>query len=103
MPQQGTAQVVRDLPQFNDPRLIVGAEGFSDAGVFQLRDDVRWSDGHPLTAGDFVFAWKRALHPTHGSPAATVLYDVVGAVDLHQGRPGSLGVSALDAYTLQGL
>ena len=40
MPQQATAQVVRDLPRVTDPNLIVGAEGFSDAGVYRLRDDL---------------------------------------------------------------
>ncbi len=40
MPQEGTAQVVRNLPKFDDPNLIVGTEGFSDAGVYRLRDDL---------------------------------------------------------------
>ena len=40
MPQEGTAQVVRDLPKFTDPNLLVGAENFSDAGVYRLRDDL---------------------------------------------------------------
>jgi len=31
---------VRNLPKFNDPNLLVGAEGFSDAGVYKLRDDL---------------------------------------------------------------
>lgn len=31
---------MRGLPKFNDPNLIVGAEGFSDAGVYRLRDDL---------------------------------------------------------------
>jgi selenide,water dikinase len=40
LPQEGTAQVVRGLPTFDDPNLIVGTEGFSDAGVYRLRDDL---------------------------------------------------------------
>jgi selenide, water dikinase len=31
---------VRNLPKFTDPNLIVGAEDFSDAGVYRLRDDL---------------------------------------------------------------
>jgi selenide,water dikinase len=31
---------VRQLPHFNDPNLVVGAEGFSDAGVYRLGDDL---------------------------------------------------------------
>ena len=31
---------MRGLPKFTDPNLIVGAESFSDAGVYRLRDDL---------------------------------------------------------------
>ena len=40
MPQEGTAQLVQNLPRFHDPNLVVGTEGFSDAGVYRLRDDL---------------------------------------------------------------
>ena len=40
MSQEGPAQVVRGLPSFDDPDLIVGADNFSDAGVYRLRDDL---------------------------------------------------------------
>ncbi len=40
MPVEAIAQVVRDLPLQDDPNLIVGPEGFSDAGVYRLRDDL---------------------------------------------------------------
>ena len=85
--------------------------------VFHLRDDVRWSDGHPVTADDFEFAWKRLLDPT-GAPmnarkrsldtstglrAAGPLHDVRGAQTYHAGRsadPDSVGVHAVDPMTL---
>jgi selenide,water dikinase len=54
-----TAQVVRDLPRFQDPNLIVGTEGFSDAAVYRLRDDlfiVQSLDFFPPLVDDpFVF------------------------------------------------
>ncbi len=31
--------------------------------TYTLRDDMKWSDGQPVTAGDFVFAWNRAASP----------------------------------------
>lgn len=40
MPPEAVAQVVRELPKSSDPRLIVGTEGFSDAGVFEVAPDL---------------------------------------------------------------
>jgi ABC-type oligopeptide transport system substrate-binding subunit len=71
--------------------------------VFHLRDDVRWSDGAPVTARDFEYAWKRVLDPATGSPNAGLLYDVKGARAFHQGDapdPDRVGVRALDEVTL---
>ncbi len=72
--------------------------------IFHLRQDVRWSDGEPVTAHDFVLSWSRALDPESGSPAAPLLYDVHGASSLHLGEESAqkeLGVEALDDWTLQ--
>jgi selenide,water dikinase len=40
MPVNSVAQVVRDLPEFKDPNLVIGLGGSSDAGVYRLSDDV---------------------------------------------------------------
>jgi len=71
--------------------------------VFHLRDDVRWSDGTPVTAGDFEYAWKRVLNPATGLPTALVLYDIKEARAFHQGEmpdPDLVGVQARDELTL---
>jgi oligopeptide transport system substrate-binding protein len=71
--------------------------------TFHLRDDGRWSDGKPVTAGDFVYAWKRVLDPHTRSPNADMLYDIRGARDFHQGKisdPGQVAVWALDDCAL---
>jgi oligopeptide transport system substrate-binding protein len=70
--------------------------------VFHLREDVRWSDGTPVTAGDFEYAWKRVLDPATGSPNAGLLYDVKSARAFHRGEAGweDVGVRALDEATL---
>src|SRR5699024_11451713 len=42
----------------------------SDDGMqwtFNLRDDAEWSNGDPVTAHDFVYAWKRDVDPANGS------------------------------------
>jgi len=63
---------------------------------FHLRDDVAWSDGHPLTASDFEFAWKRVLDPALNSRSRNLFFDIAGVRDYVDGN-GSLagvGVSA---------
>jgi ABC-type oligopeptide transport system substrate-binding subunit/DNA-binding SARP family transcriptional activator len=70
--------------------------------VFHLRADARWSDGTPVTAGDFEYAWKRTLAPDTGSPAAGFLHDIKGARAFRQGQVDleSIGVRATNETTL---
>ncbi len=71
--------------------------------VFHLREDARWSDGRAVTAGDFVYAWRRILNPAWGSRIASYLYDIKGARAYHQGQlsdPDQIGVRAPDPSTL---
>jgi selenide,water dikinase len=59
LPVAGIAQVVRGLPEFNDPNLLIGADGASDAGVYRLRDDLLIAQTvdffPPLVDDPFVF------------------------------------------------
>jgi ABC-type oligopeptide transport system substrate-binding subunit/class 3 adenylate cyclase len=71
--------------------------------LFHLREDVLWSDGRPVTAGDFEMAWKRVLGYQTTFSIPRLLYDVKGARSYHQGEvsdPDSVGVKALDDVTL---
>ena len=85
---------------------IARAWDVSESGrkyVFHMRDDVRWSDGTPVTAGDFEYAWKRALDPATESQMARMLLDVKGARAFYQGEASDsdiVGVRALDDVTL---
>lgn len=71
--------------------------------TFHLRDEAIWSNGDPVTATDFVLAWRRVLDPARGSNYASLLYPVKGARALHEERnvdPELLGVEARDRNTL---
>ncbi len=71
--------------------------------TFHLRPGMRWTDGTPFVAGDFVYAWRRGLDPATGSRNAQLLWFVRGAADFNAGRtsdPTSIGVSAPDDLTL---
>ncbi len=72
--------------------------------IFHLRDDARWSDDVPVTAGDFEYAWKRVLDPARSFSAAGLLYDLKGARAYHEGEiadPDRVGVRALNEFTLE--
>lgn len=54
--------------------------------TFYLRHDARWSDGEPVTAGDFVYSWRRILDPATASPNASLLYCIRNAANVNRGR-----------------
>ncbi|HLG42317.1 MAG TPA: ABC transporter substrate-binding protein [Planctomycetota bacterium] len=71
--------------------------------TFHLRDNAQWSDGRPVTARDFDFAWKRALAPETASDYAHQLYYLKGAEAYNTGKnkdPNSVQVRATDDRTL---
>lgn len=70
--------------------------------TFHLRPEV-WSDGAPLTANDFVFAYRHMLDPKTGSSYAYLLYVLKNAEAVNAGKaaPETLGVRALDDHTLE--
>ena len=107
---------VRDLfeglmNQDGDGNLIPGvATGYTtndakDVYTFTLRDNARWSDGNPVTAHDFVYAWRRLADPATASPyswfADIMALENVGAVMSGESPPEALGIRALDNHTLE--
>ena len=70
--------------------------------TFHLRA-ATWSNGDPVTAGDFAYAWRRALDPKTASSYAYRLYELAGAREIASGTapPDSLGVRAIDDRTLE--
>jgi oligopeptide transport system substrate-binding protein len=66
--------------------------------VFQLRPDLRFSDGTPLRATDVVRSWLRVIDPDRPSPLATLLLDVRGAREYLAGQSeaGTVGLAADD-------
>lgn len=69
--------------------------------TFTLRDDIQWSDGQAVTAGDFVAAWQRLADPANDLPHRELLADIAGYSDVQSsGDTTLLGVSAADDQTL---
>lgn len=88
---------------------IAESYDISDDGLtytFHLRSDAKWSNGTPVTAADFVFAWQRAVDPAVASEYAYMLSDigqVKNAAEIIAGEKdkSELGVTAVDDVTLQ--
>jgi oligopeptide transport system substrate-binding protein len=72
---------------------------------FHLRKDVFWTDGEPLTAHDFVYAFHRVFFPELAkSNIDSIFYVIKGAEELaaaEKGKNNPLGVRALDDLTLE--
>lgn len=71
--------------------------------TFKLRD-AKWSNGEPVTAEDFAYAWEFALNPANASEYATILYSIKGAEAYNLGTTTSfeeVGVKVIDPKTLE--
>lgn len=79
----------------------------SDDGLvykFTIRDDAVWSDGTPVTAGDFEYAYKRLLDPEMAADYAYLQYVVKNAEAINTGEItdfGLLGVKSIDEKTIE--
>lgn len=63
--------------------------------TFTIREDAKWSNGEPVTAGDFVFAWRHMLDPETASPAAFLAYFIEGAEAYNSGEGSAEDVAAV--------
>ena len=67
-----------------------------DGATFWLRRGATWEDGAPVTAHDFVHAWREVLRPANAAPYASLLYPLQNARAIASGElpVESLGVRA---------
>jgi oligopeptide transport system substrate-binding protein len=79
---------------WNTPDLELTADGglaedlpvVSDDGAtltYTLKDGIKFSNGDPITAADFVYSWQRTIDPRSAAPYSYVLLDIVGAQALY--------------------
>jgi oligopeptide transport system substrate-binding protein len=83
----------------------------SDDGLnytFKLRKDAKWSDGQPVTAHDFEYAWKRVLNPVTASQYASILWFVKGGRAYNESKEADrekalagVAIKAADDHTFQ--
>ena len=73
--------------------------------VFHIREDANWMNGVPVTADDFVYAWRRLVDPVTASEYSFMMEvaAVKNATPIISGELPieELGVSAVDSKTLK--
>lgn len=70
------AVLVKEIPSLENGG--VSADG--KVITLKLRDDIKWSDGTPITAEDFIFTWKMYVDPAN-SVATTHPYDLIESIE----------------------
>ncbi len=90
VPQPAGAETV----DISDDRLVY---------TFHLREDATWSNGDPVVATDYEFAWQQALNPEVASDYAYMLYFIHNAEPYFNGEVewSEVGVKVIDDYTLE--
>lgn len=70
--------------------------------TFHIRD-AKWSDGEPVKASDFEYAWKRALNPATAADYAYMLYYIKNGekYGANEASADDVAVKALDDKTLE--
>ncbi|MBE6072470.1 MAG: peptide ABC transporter substrate-binding protein [Clostridium butyricum] len=73
--------------------------------TFHLRKDAKWTNGDPVTAGDFEYAWKRVLDPATAAEYSYQMMYLVGAAEYNESGTEEdkekVGVKAIDDNTLE--
>ena len=104
--EDGNLEIVADVAE-ELPEGVVNEDG-TVTYTYTLREGLKWSDGEPLTAGDFVFAWNRAASAALGADYGYMMEVIDGYAEVSatndDGTPvnpdAKLNVEAPDDRTL---
>jgi len=72
--------------------------------TFNLRNDIKWTNGRSVTARDVEYSMKRILDPATASPLGYMLYPVKNAKAVNKGELkdiGAVGIKVIDDWTIQ--
>ncbi|MGE7696157.1 peptide ABC transporter substrate-binding protein [Lysinibacillus sp. NPDC094177] len=91
------------------PGMAESYEASEDGTVytFKLRQDAMWSNGTPVTAHDFEYAWKRAINPKTQAIYSYLMLDIKNAASVQKegdplyGKVDEIGIKALNDHTLE--
>ena len=81
------------------PEGVVNEDG-TVTYTYTLRDGMKWSDGEPVTANDFVFAWNRAASDDLAADYGYMFEVVDGYDEVAGGEADSMNIEATDDKTI---
>jgi oligopeptide transport system substrate-binding protein len=88
--------IAEAAPEFNEDNTVL---------TIKLKKDVKWADGTPVTAKDFVYSWQRAINPDTASPYGPYFMEgkIKNASEIVKGEAKieDLGIVAKDDNTLE--
>lgn len=90
-----------------EPAMLDGEPTISEDGTvytYKIKENANWSNGDPVTAGDFVFAWQRLVNPDQAASYSYLADGIIqNATEIINGEmePSELGVKAVDDKTLE--
>ncbi|TCP29754.1 oligopeptide transport system substrate-binding protein [Scopulibacillus darangshiensis] len=102
----GKNEIVPALAK-GDPEIKKAGDNFTY--TFKLQEDAKWSNGDPVTANDFVYAWREVVAKDSKAPYS-YLFPTLGILNADKildskspmyGKTDKLGVKAIDDHTLQ--
>ena len=100
--------VMEGLLRYDANNRLVGgvAESWEESELlwtFHLRAAAGWHNGEPITAHDFVFAWRKVVDPANASQYAFIMFGIENAEAVNRGELplDALGVRAIDDRTLE--
>lgn len=101
--QEGLAKLDENLQPV--PALAESWE-ISEDGLtwtFKLKPNLKWSNGDPLTAKDFKYAWMRALEPNNASEYSYMLFPIKNAEEFNSGKAKAedVAIEVVDDLTLR--
>ncbi|TCS83573.1 peptide ABC transporter substrate-binding protein [Tepidibacillus fermentans] len=105
-------EVMEGLVRLNEKSQVEKGSGvaedwtISEDGLkytFKLKKGLKWTNGDPVTAHDFEYAWKRVLDPKTAADYAYQLFYIKNAEEYNAGKAKAedVGVKATDDYTLE--
>ena len=87
-----SGQLIPDLADEDNP-VDITEDG--TCYTFHLKKGLKWSDGSPLTAEDFVYSWKRVADPSTGAPYSYIPEELISQ------DGDEINVKAIDTDTIQ--